>query len=279
MAKYDEGISKLKEPQQVARWHDRISVSKRMRDTTANENNWENYIKELKGQYDVVLGNAYVPPINEVFSYKDTLLANLYYKDPYITVNPKKDATILGSYVLEAAVNHLWGELSLKADVELEITDTICVGHSWNKVGNNTKTAGTGEDLRLVEDSIYANRVSWRDIYMNVGCKRPTRDNSWIAHRIYKPTEDLKKDYGKVAKDLNGSSFPSIDVKYMHNILYKEDFNFSAMYEIWDARERMVYTVADELTDKYLEDPKPWPDYIKDLTKVFGLTLPEHGHD
>src|SRR6185369_2933009 len=133
----DTPISKLKEPQQVQRWHDRISVSRRWRDQVADENNWENLLGELKNKYDVVLGNIQVPPIAEMFAYKDSTLANLYYKDPFLAVNPKKDATIASAYILEAALNHLWGELKLKEDIELEITDGLFVGHAWNKVGNN----------------------------------------------------------------------------------------------------------------------------------------------
>ncbi len=143
------------------------------------------------------------------------------------------------------------------------------MGHAWNKVGSNTKTSGSGDLLQITEDSIYANRVSWRDMYMNVGCKNPPKDNVWMAQRIYRPTEDVKKDYPKVAKKLNGSAYPSIDIKYMKNILYKEDFNFSAIYEIWDAHERMIYTVADEINDRYLEDPKPWPEYLKEFPFQF----------
>ncbi len=264
-----EPISKLKEPQQVQKWHDRIAVSRRWRDQVSEENNWENLLNEIKGKYDVVLGNLQVPPINEMFAYKDSTLANLYYKDPFIAVNPKKNATIASAYILEAGVNHLWGELKLKSDIELEITDALFTGHAWNKVGNNTKTSGSGNLLKIVEDSIYANRVSWRDMYMNVGTKNPPKDNVWIAQRIYRPTEDVKNDYGKVAKKLNGSSYPSIDIKYMKNILYKEDFNFTAIYEVWDAHERMIYTLADEVTTEYLEDPKPWPDYLNEFPYQF----------
>lgn len=262
-------ISSLKEPQQVQRWHDRISVSRRWRDQVSEENNWETFLGELKNKYDVVLGNIQVPPIAEMFAYKDATLANLYYKDPFIAVNPKKNATIASAYILEAGLNHLWGDLKLKEDIELEITDALFVGHAWNKVGNNTKTSGSGEMLQIVEDSIYANRVSWRDMYMNIGCKKPPRDNIWLAQRIYRPTEDVKKDYGKVAKKLNGSSYPSIDVKYMKNILYKEDFNYTAIYEVWDAHERKIYTLADEITDRFLEDPRPWPDYLDEFPYQF----------
>jgi hypothetical protein len=261
----NSSFSKLKEPQQVQKLHDRISVSKRWRDQVSSKNSWENFLDELKGQYDVVLGNTQVPPINEMFAYKDATLANLYYKDPFIAVNAKKNATILSAYILEAGVNHLWKELKLKADIELEITDALFVGHAWNKVGNNTKTSGSGDLLQIVEDSIYANRVSWRDMYMNVGCKNPPKDNIWLAQRIYRPTDDVKVDYPKVAKRLVGSTYPSIDVKYMKNILYKEDFNYTAIYEVWDAHEKMVYTIADEINDRFLEDPRPWPDYLEEF--------------
>lgn len=265
----DSSFSKLKEPQQVQKLHDRISVSKRWRDQVSSKHNWDNYLDELKGQYDVVLGNTQVPPIGEMFAYKDTMLANLYYKDPYITVNAKKDATILSAYILEAGVNHLWKELKLKGDIELQITDALFVGHAWNKVGNNTKTSGSGDLLQIIEDSIYANRVSWRDMFMNVGCKNPPKDNIWLAQRIYRPTDDVKKDYPKLAKRLSGSTYPSIDVKYMKNILYKEDFNYTAIYEVWDAHERKIYTIADEVNDRFLEDPRDWPDYLEEFPFQF----------
>jgi len=264
-----EPIGKLKEAQQVKRWQDRLAVSRRWLDQTAENERWKMYLDELEGKYDVVLGNVQVPPIGEIFAYRDAAIANLYFKDPYIAVNAKKDATILSAYILEAGVNHLWGELNLKSELELEISDTIMVGHGWNKVGNNTKTAGTGQNLQIVEDNIYANRVSWQDMTMNVGCKRPTYDNIWIAQRIYKPTEQVKKQYGARAKDLNGSTYPSLDQKYMKNILYKEDFNYSAIQEIWDKEDRMIYTVCDEMIDKYLEDPKPWPEYMDNFPYQF----------
>lgn len=265
----DNSFSDLKESQQVQRLHDRISVSKRWRDQVSEENSWERLLDEIKGKYDVVLGNTQVPPINEMFAYKDSTLSNLYYKDPFIAVNPKKSATILSAYILEAGVNHVWGELKMKPEIELEITDGLFVGHAWNKVGNSTKLSGSGDLLKLMEDSIYANRVSWRDMYMNVGCKNPPKDNIWIAQRIYRPTEDVKKDYPKFAKRLTGSSYPSIDIKYMKNILYKEDFNYTALYEVHDAHERMVYLIADEINDRYLEDPKPWPDYLEEFPYQF----------
>ena len=74
-----------------------------------------------------------------------------------------------------------------------------------------------------------------------------------------KAQEDAKKYYPDVAKRLNGSPYPTMDKQLYKTVSYKEDFNFSAIREIWDAREKKIYTIADEVMDKYLEDPRPWP--------------------
>jgi hypothetical protein len=258
-----------KEAKEVQKWQDRISVSRKWRDQVSSENNWEKLLDQLDGKFDVVLGNTPVPPINEMFAYKDATLANLFYRDPYIAVNAKKDASIEASYILEAAVNYYWRELKIKEEIELQITDALFIGHAWNKVGVDVKTSGSGDQLKLEKDALFSNRVSWRDMFMNVGCQKPTKDNLWIAQRIYRPTDDIKKDYGKIAAKINGSAHPNVDEKYKKNILFKEDFNYSAIYEIWDARERKIYLICDEIMDGFLENPKPWPDYLDEFGYQF----------
>lgn len=248
----------------VKRWLDRLATSKKWRDQVRDDANWEKYVDEYKGKYDVVLGNIYIPPINEVYAYTQATIANLFFQNPYIAVNAKKTGTILGAYIWEAILNYWWRELKIKDEVELEIIDTIHIGHGWNKTGVNVKTSGSGDQLRLLRDSYFATRVSWRDMLVNVGCRRPPKDCLWIAQRIYRPTDDVKKDYGRPAAKLNGAPHPSIDEQYRKNIIYKEDINFSAIHEVWDARERKIYLIADENGDSFLEDPRPWPDWLEE---------------
>jgi hypothetical protein len=50
----------------------------------------------------------------------------------------------------------------------------------------------------------------------------------------------------------------------MKNILYKEDFNYTAIYEVHDAHERKIYTIADEINDRYLEEPRDWPEWLEE---------------
>lgn len=243
----------------LALWNDRVSLSGKYLDQVKEENRWETYIDQLKGKYDVVLGNSYVPPIGEIYAYAESSKANLFAQNPYIAVNAKKDSTVMGSYIWEALLNHDWAEMHCKDDVELEIEDALIVGHGWNKVGNNVKTTGSGDQLRIESEKLFSNRVSWRDMRFNIGCKRVGVDTLWMAQRIYRPTEDVNKDY-KVK--LTGSPYPSMTEKMRKNALFKDDLNFSAIWEIWDARERQIYLMSDETQKDWLEDPKPWPDFL-----------------
>lgn len=243
----------------LALWSDRVSLSGKYLEQVKEENKWETYIDQLKGKYDVVLGNSYVPPIGEVYAYCEASKANLFAQNPYIAVNAKKEGTIQGSYIWEALLNHDWAEMHCKDDVELEIEDSLIVGHGWNKVGNNVKTTGSGDQLRIESEKLFSNRVSWRDMRFNIGCKRVGVDTLWMAQRIYRPTEDVNKDY-KVK--LTGSPYPSMTEKMRKNALFKDDLNFSAIWEIWDARERKIYLMSDETQKDWLEDPKDWPDFL-----------------
>ncbi len=248
----------------LSKWSDRISSSKKWREQIEQEQKWETYIDANEGKYDVVLGSTPVPPINEIFAYTQTSVASLFAQNPYISVNAKKTGTIEGSIIWEAALNYHWKELKIKAEVELQIIDGLHVGHGWNKVGNNVKTSGDGDQLHLESETLFSNRVSWRDMFMNVGCRNPPNDNLWMAQRIYRPTEDVKEDY-KAAAKLTGSPHPALDDTLRKSLTWKEDINFSALWEIWDARERTIYLMADETLPDFLEEPRPWPEDLKEF--------------
>lgn len=246
-------------------WTDRISMGKRHFEQVVEQNKWNTYIDQFKGIYDVVLGNQYVPPLNEVYAYCQSTKASLFQRNPYIACNAKKSGTIEGSYIWEALLNHDWQEMKLKEEVELEIDDATLVGHAWNKVGNNVKTTGSGNELRLESEKLFSNRVSWRDMLFNIGTRRLMVDTLWTAQRIWRPTDDVKKDYGARAAKLNGAALPNIDERIRKDVMYKDDINFSPIWEIWDARERKIYLMSDESNKDFLEDPKDWPDYLDEF--------------
>lgn len=251
--------------QLLSKWTDRISMGKRHKEQVTEQNRWNTYIDQFKGIYDVVLGNQFVPPINEVYAYVQSTKASLFQRNPYIACNAKKTGTIEGSYIWEALLNHDWQEMKTKEEVELEIDDALLVGHAWHKVGNNVKTAGDGNELRVASEKLFSNRVSWRDMLFNIGTRRLLVDTLWVAQRIWKPTDEVKEAYGSRATKLNGAALPAIDERIRKDMLYKDDINFSPIWEIWDARERKIYLMSDETSKDFLEDPKKWPDYLDEF--------------
>lgn len=259
--KYVEPEQDQKTKQQVALWHDRINVSRKWRDSVETEGGWKRFIEEYKGKYEVVLGNILVPPINEVYAYVQSSIAILFSRNPYIAVNPKKSGSVLGARIAEAAVNYVWRELEIKPEVEREIIDAILVGHSWHKTGTDVRLSGSGDLLKLESNRIFSNRVSWKDVFFNPGTMNPIKDCRWVAHRIYMPIEDMKEQFGAIAANIQGVSTAVIKDDTYRNALFKEDIRYGCLYEIFSAKDRMIYTVASEIPDKYLRDPRPWPEY------------------
>lgn len=245
----------------VARWHERISVSKKWKDKQEEEGGWKRFIDEYEGTYDEVkLGNIVIPPINEVYAYVQSCIALLFARNPYLTANAKKTGTVQGAYILEAALNHYWKELKIKEEVESEIVDAILVGHAWNKTGLDVKLSGSGDLLRAESDTMFSNRISWKDIFFNIGSMNPPKDCRWIAHRVYMPVETIKKMYGAPAATIEGSPLPAVKDDY-NSMLFKDDVAYGCVYEIFSASDRMIYTIADGVTNKYMTAPRPWPDH------------------
>ena len=266
----EENATSLKpttESGRVKMWLDRVNVARKYRDRLLDDYGVERFVKEYYGEYDVRLGNVVAPPINDVYAYTQATIAGLSFKDPYISVNAKKKGTILGSHILEAAVNYYWRELQTKQELELELLDVVLAGHAWHKVGTSTKTVGTGSELKLASEKLYSDRVSWRDIVFNIGSRRPPIDCQWMAQRIVKPTADVKEQYQGTSK-LEGGPHPALNESEIKYAQFKDDLNYSVLWEIWDAKSRKVYLVAEGF-DKFLKQPMDWPDFMDEYPFQF----------
>ena len=77
--------------EQVDRWRNRIKDAKAYREQVGKNQEWERFQQEYIGKYDVgPLGqNMTIIPINLVFAFVHTEIPRLYFRDPYIAVNPK----------------------------------------------------------------------------------------------------------------------------------------------------------------------------------------------
>lgn len=262
-----EKPTKISEAKEVKLWHERISMAKKAKDAWSDQSGAKRFEAEYKGKFDISFqgsrGKIPVPPINEVFAYVQSDIASTYNRDPYISVNPKA-GTVKGAKLWEAWINYEWRELQTKEELELEIIDKDLVGSAWHKVGHAVSSIGTGEKLKILSEKLYSMRVDWKDVYWNIGSRRPPKDCQWMAQRIVRPLDDIKEQYPRAAK-LEGCPHPDVEKDVYTKAAYKDDIKVGIFYEIWDARTKRVLLIADGLEDKYLDSPKPWPEYLDEF--------------
>jgi hypothetical protein len=248
-------------------WLERVNIAKKSLEDWARKEGADRFIQEYNGKFEIFFnglkGQIPVPPINLIFAYVDADISNTYNRDPYISVNPKS-GTVLGAKLWEAIINYKWRHLRTKNEVETEIIDKDLVGFAFHKVGYEVETSGAEEDLKIIHESLISKRIDWKDIVWNFGAKNPPYDCLWMAHRIVKPLEYIKQKY-PTAKNLQGTPNPEIDKQAYDRAIYKDDISVGVIWEIWNKMDRMIYLVADGLNGQYLEDPRPWPEYMEEF--------------
>lgn len=250
------------EASSVRRWHERIGTSIKYRDRISEEQGWERFLEEYEGKYDVILGGVQCPAINEVFSYVQASISGLYFRDPYIAVNPRKGTTIKAAKILELATNYFWRVLHTKQELELEIIDVELPGHAWHKVGNMISLGGTPDSPSIQNESLYSMRVSWKDMVFALGSRRPPDDCRWMAQRIVLPTETVKDRFPKHAKNIRGGIYPGLHSDEVEKNLFKDDVRYTVLWEVWDRENRKTCLITEGV-EKYLEE-KPWPGWRRE---------------
>lgn len=247
--------------QSVNLWHERVSIQRRELENWAVSSGANRFIEEHNGVFSLFFnglkGKIPVPPINEIYAYVDADVSNTYNRDPHISVNPKA-GTVKGAKIWEAIINYHWRELRTKQEVEPEIVDKNLVGYGLHKVGHEVETEGAEKELSIRNERLYSERVDWKDVVWNFGSKKPPKDCIWMAQRIVKPLNIIKKKY-PAAKDLKGTQNPEVDKNAYDSAKFKDDIKVGVIWEIWDKETRQVLLIAEGLTDQWLAPPRPWP--------------------
>jgi hypothetical protein len=254
-------------PESVRLWHERVSLAKQATEDWSRKEGADRVTQEYNGKFELFFnglkGKIPVPPINEIFAYVQADVAGTYNRDPYLSVNPKA-GTPQGAKLWEVILNYYWRHLRNKDEIELEIIDKDLAGYGFHKVGYEVESEGAEEDLKIIHEGLYSKRVEWKDIVWNFGAEKPPYDCLWMAQRIVKPLEIVKKKY-PAAKKLQGTQNPEVDKNAYDKATYKDDISVAVLWEVWDKQTRHVYLIAEGLNDKYLEKPRPWPEYVDEF--------------
>lgn len=281
-----ESPSPAAEKEEVRQWLSAIRRTEQSRDQHSIFSDAKRYINEYKGKWDWLAQGITIPlvPINLVFAYVKTEIARLYFRDPWITVNPKRVEDIGAAKIAEQIVNYTWGEIDLKRQIKLALLDALLVGHGWIKVGY-TASFGTVEsrpaepssprkpgrprkEEAIVEtneyvksENVFAYHVPYKDVIFDPAATWPaTHSARWMAIKwekplravqesgIYKHTDELKPSAADEKDENEASKFR--DVKLVRG------------WEIYDLDHLKVITVSPGCEYKLREID--YPDYLNE---------------
>lgn len=259
---------------EVESWLRTIQKTEKDRDDVGNKAGWKRFVDEYKNEWGFLQKNVSIPviPINLIYAYTKTEIARLYFRDPWITVNPKRVEDIGASQIAEQIVNYSWGELALKQEIKKTLLEAILVGHSYIKVGYaaefgsvesqpKQEKRGPGRPSKKVSEietseyikseNVFAYHVPYKEIVFDPSASFPATHNArWMAHKITKPLRAVKESGIYDHTDMLKTSAKADDEKAGYDTAGNDtrtqdkDVRSVTLYEIYDLDHMRVVTVS-----------------------------------
>lgn len=271
-----ESPSEGKEEEEVHSWLRTISKVEKDRDDIGSKAGWKRYIEEYKNEWGFLQTKVKIPiiPINLIYAYVKTEIARLYFRDPWITVNPKRMEDVGASQIAEQIINYTWGELALKQEIKKCLLEAILVGHSWMKVGyaaefgtvesqpKEPEKRGPGRPKKekvdevmtseyIKSENVFAYHVPYKDIIFDPSATFPPTHNArWMAHKIVKPIRAIKESgiYDHVDEIKTSSPLDNMDSGFDNFKSEKsalgQEVRTATLWEIYDLDNMKIRTVS-----------------------------------
>lgn len=279
------------EKAEVKAWLRTISKTEKFRDKKGDDQGWKRFISEFKGDWSFLQDKVKIPlvPINLVYAYVKTEIARLYFRDPWITINPKRKEDIGAAQIAEQVINYVWSELKLKSEIKKTLTEELIVGHGWIKVGyvaefgtvesqpKEQEKRGPGRPKKvgdetkvdtneyLKSENVFAYYVKYDDIIFDPSATYPAPHNArWMAQKIVKPLRAVQESgIYEHTDELRSSSVlgdDETDASLEAAIDMNKDIKSVTLWEIYDLDHMKVTTVSPGCEYKLREID--YPDYL-----------------
>lgn len=280
------------EKSEVKSWLRTIESTVKWRDGIGIKGGWKRFVNEYKNNWDFLQASVSIPlvPINLVYAYCKTEIARLYFRDPWITVNAKRQEDIGASQIAEQILNYTWGELKLKHQIKQALLETILVGHSWIKIGyvaefgtvesqpkeepkrgpgrpslKKFKEVETNEYIK--SENVFAYHVPYKDIIFDPSATYPATHNArWMAHKVVKPYRAIcQSGIYEHTEELKPNVFiedPNVPYDTPDSLKegFGKDVRSVVLWEIYDLDHQTITTVSPGCEYKLRE--VPLPDYL-----------------
>lgn len=281
-----------KEKDEVHDWLAIVNKAEKWRDEIAQKAGWKRFIKEYGGDFGHVQSSVSIPliPINYIFSYVKSKIAQMYFRDPWISVNAKRVEDLGSAQIAEQVLNYVWGELNLKREMKMCLLEALIVGHSWIKTGyvaefgtvesRPVEKRGPGRPPKeekivdtnqyLKSESVFAYHVPWDHVVFDPSAQWPAMSNArWVAIKTVKPiraikesgiyenVDDLHEALTSTSKKMENSTVADAPGKESGT----NEIKGAALWEIYDLDHMRVVTVSPGV-EKYLRQIE-YPEYLQ----------------
>lgn len=278
---------------EVESWLRTISKAEQQRDEEGKRAGWQRFINEYKNEWGFLQGQVSIPiiPINLIYAYVKTEIARLYFRDPWITVNPKRMEDVGASQIAEQIINYTWGELNLKNEIKKALLESILVGHSYMKVGyaaefgtvesqpkpdvkrgpgrppKQDKVAEIETSEYIKAENAFSYHVPYKDVVFDPSASFPPTSNArWMAHKIVKPLRAIKESKIYDHTDDLKTTSPIEDAKQSYDTSstatekMNNEIRSATLYEIYDLDHMRIVTVSPGCP--YYLNEIAYPEYL-----------------
>lgn len=264
----------------IQQWKDMIQDGQRFQQNFACANEWARY-KQYYRHKAFAEGSM---PVNIMFSILRALVPQVYYRNPRVTITPRKPGleAELNARLVEKIDNWLLKELSVKREFKKLIADTYFCGISAGVIGYDSAYGydpklTVGEGFTMSQFDASGNRIEFNST-VNPGMPwflraRPEdiiypwgatdlESLPWFALRVFRGVNDLKKDkkYSNTA-DLTGTytrkrnqpDGGTVDDEESSDGGKTVDSQWVELWEVHDARTGKVFALTMDHA-KYLRN-------------------------
>jgi hypothetical protein len=263
-------------------YRNRLEQSKRWRREERCDDLWGRMIDLYRGKHFHTDTREDQLLVNIAFATINIIVPSVAVSHPKIVVNARRPEDGDKAIVTEAIVNYWWRHYDCQKEFKRAVKDMMIVGHGWLKTGYRyveeeqvaAQTFDSSDDvagmesesaaesqLIIKEDRPFVERVSPFDVFVDPDATS-MEDARWIAQRIRRPLEDVKRDkrYNSTAR---AEAAPSHYTKWGLDSMRprRSESAEDAYVEVWEWYdiERGTIAVFCDGSDKFLVSPKEIP--------------------
>jgi hypothetical protein len=281
-------------------YRDNIEQSLRWRREDSFDDLWKRMVDMYRGKQYFVDSAEDRLLVNIAFATINVLSPSVSVNFPKITVNARNYDDKDRSIITEEIINYWWRHFECQDEFRRSIKDFLIIGHGWVKTGyrfveeeqavpgsyesaddlsSSTPESVTESTMIIKEDRPFVERIDPFDMYVDADATS-MKDARWIAQRVRRPLEDVKRDKryrSKARADASPSHYSKWGMESgKPRRPQSSDYSYVEIWEYYDI-ERNTMSIFCDGSDSFLVAPMEIPfSFGHPFTMIRNYDVPGH---